>query len=1476
MKDHTTTVSPRMLKEDFSATKNDGDVGQELLHDDPIMQQDELLQQEEQEDVSDIGIRDLLHWVTPKEKRAYYFGSVNAVFFGFLQPAMVYYLGEVFDVAAQRDPNDTKAFADKIQEILWIWGVISVLNWVTAQFYMWSFEWAVANQLYTIRKEYFEKVLYHDCEWFDAKDPLTVPSRLMVDIRKIKEALGSKMAMAIMNVAQFFAGVFFGFIVNAELTAVCCILLPLMVYATYLFATALTGYSQWMAKYYIKSGAVADEIFANVKTVVANNAEARELQRYEDLLKPARVGKARVAVRVGFQLGCMDACCFLVYALCFWYGSRVIADDGKNEFDNSTLDGSDVMKVVFNLVIGAFGLGQVAPAIQAYAEAKPALKNMKKLREEWEWKMRHKRNATPSCIGIAGNGRKGATASSSYTMTTGGDIVAKAVSFQYPTRLDAPKVLSNVNFEIKAGSKVAFVGESGSGKSTIIQLLERFYDIGEVVDAVVDPALAAGGQQGTSLASSSLSIGGIELKDMSMKELRKQIGYVQQEPVLFECSLRENLLSGLENEDEFGNTQTTTNVTEADLIFACKQAQIWDLIQTFPDKLDTLPGQGGSQLSGGQKQRIAIARALVRKPKILLLDEATSALDYASEKEVQRVIDQIGTTRTSSTTNSAESHKMTVVIVAHRLSTVRNCDKIFFLNRGEILETGTHEELLALKGGYFKLVETQAMYDALQERSGSKMLMNNTITIGGQQENELDVEVPRVEETTATTNYVNTDGAGATTNPLSTSSHDQAALENRSNSKDSKRSTSSKDKTTSKDEKDGELAAIVPSVLKSAEEKEAERIEEIAKSYQLPLKRLLQLNTASELMFYPLGFMFSLINGSMQPTMMWIMMDAVEYLYYEDKAKMQDGVNEFCLKAVGLAVCLQLGFTCSNACYGYVGSWMTYRARILIFKTYLQQDMSFFDMPENSSGRLTALLEKQSADLGFLSGEAFGSRCEMLSSITLGLTFAFFASWKLALVVLAVLPLLMASMMLMMVAFLGSMETVTTDSPEVVASGNVIAEAVLNIKTVKALTAEGTFLSKFDKMVFAISEKERKKAFWTGLAFGFSNGIMGLVFILSFWYGAELVKDEGLSPTDMFKAVMCIFFAGMAAGQAAATVPNTARALAAAHDIFALVDRVPLIDNTEEGNSRKYELVPTSSESSKPFDAVRFEKNVQFAYPQRPELTILDLAQNSTEMVFAYGKSIALAGPSGSGKSTVMALLQRFYDPVAGEVNVVENREKKSIDLKDLNLKSWREKIGYVGQEPVLFNMSARENILYGIEKEKRKAVDLELLAKQCHLDFLAGAGTSGTTKASGTIVTTRGISTSSPATPSSRLSWDEKLGPKGSKISGGQKQRIAIARALARNPSVLLLDEATSALDAVSEKEVQAALEEIQNGAAGGANTKFLTVTIAHRLSTIANSDNILVMCDGAVLEQGSHAELSAKQDGLYYKLVQTSSAAM
>lgn len=241
-----------------------------------------------------------------------------------------------------------------------------------------------------------------------------------------------------------------------------------------------------------------------------------------------------------------------------------------------------------------------------------------------------------------------------------GDIEFKNIQFTYPTRPDFI-VLKDVSFSAKAGETVALVGSSGSGKSTLASMALRFYEP----------------------TSGEYTIDGKKSTDYELTELRNQMAIVPQDVLLFGGTIKENILYG------------KPSATDADVIEAAKQANAYDFIMSFPDKFETLVGDRGIQLSGGQRQRVAIARAVLKNPSILILDEATSSLDSESERLVQDALDKLMIGRTS-------------IVIAHRLSTIRKADKIVVLQKGEVVEMGTHQELMANDSGlYQKLSKLQ-------------------------------------------------------------------------------------------------------------------------------------------------------------------------------------------------------------------------------------------------------------------------------------------------------------------------------------------------------------------------------------------------------------------------------------------------------------------------------------------------------------------------------------------------------------------------------------------------------------------------------------------------------------------------------------------------------------------------------------------------------------------------------------------------
>jgi len=346
-------------------------------------------------------------------------------------------------------------------------------------------------------------------------------------------------------------------------------------------------------------------------------------------------------------------------------------------------------------------------------------------------------------------------------------------------------------------------------------------------------------------------------------------------------------------------------------------------------------------------------------------------------------------------------------------------------------------------------------------------------------------------------------------------------------------------------------------------------------------------------------------------------------------------------------------------------------------------------------------------------------------------------------------------------------------------------------------------------------QKQIKEVSKQALAMGISSSMFFVTQIIAYAYGAYLIKVGAISGQDLMQALFCIMFGVIGAGFAAGRAPDAMKGKMAAFDLFTVMDRKSKINAMSVPGDQGSGSVQTIGNGT-----IALHK-VDFRFEHRPDHQVL----HKLSLEVQLGQTVAFVGPSGSGKSTIIQLLLRFYDPEKGKLTV------GGTDMRKLNLFWWRQQIGFVGQEPVLFDMSVEDNIKYG--KPDATHEEVVAAAEKANLDFVLTGG---------------------------KMQWSDLVGPRGGKLSGGQKQRVAIARAMIRDPTYLLLDEATSALDSTSEQVVQQALDKAAQG-----RTTFI---VAHRLSTIRNADKIFVVAMGRLVEQGNHEEL-IEDDGVYAKLV-------
>ncbi|XP_070692316.1 ATP-dependent translocase ABCB1 [Pempheris klunzingeri] len=512
------------------------------------------------------------------------------------------------------------------------YSIIGALVLVAAYLQVAFWTLAAGRQVKRIRKLFFHSIMQQEIGWFDVNETGELNTRLTDDVYKIQEGIGDKTGMLIQAFTTFISSFIIGFTQGWKLTLVILAVSPALGIAAGLFGKVLTSFTSKEQTAYAKAGAVAEEVLSAVRTVFAFSGQDREIQRYKKNLVDAKNMGIKKAISANIAMGFTFLMIYLTYALAFWYGSTLVL---SKEYTIG-----NVLTVFFVVLIGTFAMGQTSPNIQTFSSARGAAHKVYSIID-------HK----PNIDSYSDAGFK--------PDSIRGDIEFKNIHFSYPSRPDI-KIMNNLCLSVTNGQTIALVGSSGCGKSTTIQLLQRFYDP----------------QEGQVL------IDGHDIRSLNIRYLREMIGVVSQEPILFATTIAENI--------RFGRP----NVTQQEIEQATKEANAYDFIMNLPDKFGTLVGDRGTQMSGGQKQRIAIARALVRDPKILLLDEATSALDAESETIVQAALDKVRQGRTT-------------IVVAHRLSTIRNADVIAGVQKGEVVELGTHSQLMEKQGVYHTLVTMQ-------------------------------------------------------------------------------------------------------------------------------------------------------------------------------------------------------------------------------------------------------------------------------------------------------------------------------------------------------------------------------------------------------------------------------------------------------------------------------------------------------------------------------------------------------------------------------------------------------------------------------------------------------------------------------------------------------------------------------------------------------------------------------------------------
>ena len=507
-------------------------------------------------------------------------------------------------------------------------------------------ETASEHVMRKLKKEGFSSLIRQEIGFFDAEDHASGAMSAAVSSHpaNVAAATGLVLAQVIIGSVNLLGSVILGLVLSWKTSVVCLAPIFVLFLSGWLNISMLEKYEAIAQKPADRAASYVSENVDAIKTVAALGREAETMRVFDER---ARADPKRTRCLIfgagGFAIS--QAMILFLSALVFYWGGTLLS---KNEVDITALYASFEA-----VIIAAFSAGRLFTFVPDYSRATNSFKTIS------GWINRKPLVADTQGLQELDVPSRSKVHDGSYAL---GDIVLRNIELRYPQRPNHP-ALKDLSITIPAGKSVAFCGTSGSGKSSILALLQRFYDP----------------------CQGSIEFGGVDVRHVPIDALRQQMAYVSQDPILYEGTIRWNLSLGSNDPD---------SVTQQELEKACEDAYILDFVRGLPNGFDTEIGFKGSQLSGGQKQRLCIARALLRNPKILLLDEATSALDAESELQVQRALDRAALNRTT-------------VTIAHRLSSLRKCDWIFVVEDGRIRESGTHPDLIARGGRYRELMELQ-------------------------------------------------------------------------------------------------------------------------------------------------------------------------------------------------------------------------------------------------------------------------------------------------------------------------------------------------------------------------------------------------------------------------------------------------------------------------------------------------------------------------------------------------------------------------------------------------------------------------------------------------------------------------------------------------------------------------------------------------------------------------------------------------
>lgn len=831
-----------------------------------------------------------------------------------------------------------------------------------------------------------------------------------------------------------------------------------------------------------------------------------------------------------------------------------------------------------------------------------------------------------------------------------GSVEFRGVSFAYASRPDRT-VLKNVSFNCPAGKHTALVGLSGSGKSTVAGLTSRIYDPTE----------------------GTVALDGHDLRNLNVKNLRSFMSLVQQEPSLLDRSILENIALGIVNSPWPAHERFRSVVLGPELASLARDlrsgGQLSSLAESFgQDMVDlvrlirdaasladassfidglqsgygTEVGVGGKLVSGGQRQRIALARALVRDPKILILDEATASLDSASEHRIQLALESVTKGRT-------------VIAIAHRLSTIKNADNIIVMTNGEVVEQGSHLQLMALNGSYAGMVRLQNIESSRSEDAPS--ITSTALS---------DPETAVVEKDSLLEEKIAKDTTPET--PVEAAGQEQLV---------------SRDATDLDQNKTG-----------------CRVIKDLSRMVRPNLAWLLLAVAAGTVVgaaYTGSGLIFGHTVGRLSPC--------------NPPNDIRQAGSFFGGMFLMLAFVELLANSASWSSFGYVSETLLYKIRVLCFRSLYEQGLDWHEAGGRTPASLLSIITADAAAIGGFSGSIIGTCFSIVVNFVVAITVSHILAWKIAIVCLVTVPILLGSGILQLRALTRFERKHAAAFSDAI---GITVEAVNAFKTVTSLSVEQEVLGNYRRTLKVPQKAMPAGTAWANIWFAISYGTSNLIYAFVYWWGSTRITNGEYGPTEFFTILVSMLVSAQLWGNMFSLAPEVSRAREAGSRILSLIDRGSSKDlgrkdsellalPAEEKDVEAVADAGLKSGSTNHGATVTF-RDVSFSYPARPHVPIVQ----SMSFTIQSGQFCGLVGPSGAGKSTILSLVQRMYKPSGGtvEINGFDICSREGTDFRDC--------IAVVPQDCALFDGSIKFNV--GLGARPHQTASDEEIEEACRL----------------------------------------------------------------------------------------------------------------------------------------------------------------